>query len=710
MSEVGFGRCVLVNLLRREGLGPALFMSLLLSIGGCASDSRGRPWVHDIALKGVKQLKKGDITDRIATEETSWIPLAPKKWLDNPFMIDTDRERIERYYQSRGYFQAQVQSTEVKPYKPGAVDVIFTLEEGPPSRITAIKVDGIAALPQREQARLTRNLGMRVGDTFDHRAYLKGRDDLERRLKGLSYAFAEVEGEVRVDRDRRQVEILLSARPGQKAVFGEVRVQGAQRTNPRDIIRHAALPVGAPFRLERLDEAQGKLYNLGVFGTVKMEPVKSPRGEGFADIQITVSEGLFREIRLGGGLGLESLRTDVRLRALYTQRNFLGRLRTLRLNIEPGWALLPNFWSTIQRQGPVLNLGAQLTQPDVVGNNSELRYSLGYDLGVEYAYQVHGPRTSLGLQRTLWANRVALSGSVNFQFLDFFFVNPGLETNKFAEVLYGFIDPYFLTYLQQDVSLDLRDRQIDARRGGYFALNLEEGAYFSVTDRLGGVALPGSRALSTFYLKLQPEVRGYLPLGRRVVLAARATFGQAFASGDLSTPITRRFFLGGPNSHRGFNYNRLSLQVCSEKLIGAPLNTAVYQPDCGATPQMGMEILRLPVGGDQLFLAQGEVRVSVVKLFKNWLLLAGFMDIGDVAAPRCSGSACTALSGYLQSVDFTRLHVAVGGGLRYQTLVGTIRADLGVRLNRLAEREPDGLPNPDPGQRLVFHISIGEAF
>ena len=52
----------------------------------------------------------------------------------------------------------------------------------------------------------------------------------------------------------------------------------------------------------------------------------------------------------------------------------------------------------------------------------------------------------------------------------------------------------------------------------------------------------------------------------------------------------------------------------------------------------------------------------------------------------------------------------MGGGLRYQTIVGTIRADLGVRLNRLDPTEPDGTPNPDPGERLVLHISIGEAF
>ena len=61
-------------------------------------------------------------------------------------------------------------------------------------------------------------------------------------------------------------------------------------------------------------------------------------------------------------------------------------------------------------------------------------------------------------------------------------------------------------------------------------------------------------------------------------------------------------------------------------------------------------------------------------------------------------------------IDLGELHVAVGGGLRYKTAIGTIRADIGVRLNRLSDFEPDGRPNADPHQPVAFHLSIGEPF
>jgi outer membrane translocation and assembly module TamA len=100
-----------------------------------------------------------------------------------------------------------------------------------------------------------------------------------------------------------------------------------------------------------------------------------------------------------------------------------------------------------------------------------------------------------------------------------------------------------------------------------------------------------------------------------------------------------------------------------------------------------------------MFLTQLELRVRAVRIYGRWLEIASFLDAGDVAAP-----------GGLphDHINLAELHIAVGGGLRYKTAVGTIRADVGVRLNRLSDVEPDGQPNPDPHQPVAFHLSIGE--
>ena len=109
-----------------------------------------------------------------------------------------------------------------------------------------------------------------------------------------------------------------------------------------------------------------------------------------------------------------------------------------------------------------------------------------------------------------------------------------------------------------------------------------------------------------------------------------------------------------------------------------------------------------------MLLVQLEARIKLFRLFNNWFSAAAFADAGDVAAPACVGEGCGE-DPFQRRLDLTKLHLAVGGGLRYQTVIGTIRFDLGVRLNRL-EAPEEGQENPDPDQRIAYHISIGEAF
>lgn len=698
---------------------PVAGLLLCVACAACAQDAaRGRPYVHKVYIHGNEQIKSGAIKSRIATEATSWIPFSPKKYLDHPFMTDVDKERIEAYYRSRGFFSARVPSVEVLPHGEGGVDVHFRVEEGAPSRVSDVDLQGLSALPQRRAEKIRRLVKLQEGEIFVYGDYEATKEEIARALRQMGYAWAEVEGRARVNRDKHAVEIALKIvhkdqpgagsmpGPGQRAVFGEVKVRGTRRVDPRLVARHAAIRPGQRFTQSALDLAQGRLYDLGMFASVKVEPVRDPRRPGVADVVITVSEGRFHEVRLGAGLGLESLRTEARVRAVYSQLDFLGGLRTLTTSAELGYAALPAFWANpIERHGPAGSLSGRLTQPDVFGSFSSLRADFSYNLGVEYAYQFHGPRLQLGGQRSVWRNRLTFALSASFEFLDFFHTNAALDEDPVqAQVLYGYIDPYRLGFLQQDITLDLRDRQLDARRGGYFAVHLQEGGPF-----VGG---------AFWYEKIMPDVRGYLPLGSRVVLAARVMFGQIFVQGDLSSPISGRFYLGGPTSHRGFSYNRLSPQVCSVQMVGAPVTTAMEAPACEATPQIGENyvLTRLPIGGDQMLLGQAELRVNLFQLYGGWVGAVAFFDAGDVALPRCTGPC--RLPAYLSAIDLTRLHLAAGGGLRYQTVVGTIRVDLGVRLNRLEDGyavRPDGtqvlvLQTPDPGQRFAFHISIGEAF
>jgi outer membrane protein assembly factor BamA len=414
------------------------------------------------------------------------------------------------------------------------------------------------------------------------------------------------------------------------------------------------LRAGEPYRPERLEEMRGRIYELGLFSSVSID--LDDRGGGVAHVRVTVRDAPVTELRVGVGLGVEDQRQDVHGRVSW-MRHGLGRgLRRLRLSLEPAYVATPVVWN-IERQGPAGTADLELRQLDVPWRYSTISLIVGYDLGIDYAYQFHGPRMQLAFSQAVWHDRIHFGIGYNFQYLDFFNTDPAVRGGSGVPAVLGYDDPYRLGWFNQEVALDLRDRPLDAHRGFYASVGAEEGGAYA-----GGAFT---------YEKVSTQARGYIPLGAYATLAGAAQFGQLVS--QTNSPITRRFYLGGPTSHRGFSYNRLAPQVVNE-----------------------VSGVRVPIGGEQMLLLQIEVRAQVVQVAGQWLAVVMFADGGDVVG---SGS-----------VDLGNLHWAFGGGVRLKTSIGSFRVDVAGRVNRTGVVEYDGRLNPDPGQRVAYHFSFGEAF
>ena len=643
----------------------AALMTLALLAQACAgAPDRSRVWVHDLSIVGIRHVNEKALRAALMTQRSRGGSSSGKQPFD-AFAFRLDAQRIERFYQMRGFFDAHVVSTSIRPAARGkAVDVEIDIDEGPATKLRTAKLEGIDTLGEQAQD-VAKRFHLKKGQLFDHASYLADRVELVGRLRDLGYPWATIDGDAIVDRDHHVADITLRVTPGALARIGRVIIVGTKAVRGDLLARHAGLRPGALATSDLLESAHSSLYNLRLFSSVKLELKHSTEHDELADVLVSVQEAPLHEWRVGFGLSLDQQRTEVRGRVLYDQRYLFHGLREIHLRFEPAYTALPAFWNPL-RHGPAATLEAQFSQLDLIRAPDELRLTVAYDLGIEYAFAYHGPRAQLAYSRKLWRDRLQLGLSYNFNQLLFFKTDPALLVDE-AEAArrYGYVDPYRLAWLAEEATLDLRDRPFDTRRGAYFAARVEEGGVYT-----------GSRFT---YEKLETEARGYLPLGSRVVVAARTSFGHIFVHGDTGSPTTRRFYLGGQDSHRGFNYNRLSSQIVS----GLP-----------GTPS-------LPIGGDQMFLTQVELRIHAVRLLGYWMQIAAFVDAGDVAAPTGSPK---------DRLDLSRLHYAVGGGLRYQTIIGTLRADVGVRLNRLRPFEDDGTANPDPGHRVAIHLSIGEPF
>lgn len=654
--------------------GAALLVSLSLLLAGCVREaSLGRPWIHDIRFSGTRNIKPKDIKKRIALSETSWFPFAPKRYFDSA-VLESDKRRIRAYYRAHGFFRARVTTVEVLPRGEHSVNVVFHVTEGDPSRIRNVAIRGLEDLPGPEQKRITADLWLAPGKLFEHQRYLEDKERIEVRLQNEGHPFPKVNGVASVHRDEHWVDLELTVIPGPVAFVGGIEIMGDPSVNPRAVGELVTVRPGDRFDPQEIERTRGRIYEAGLFAAVKMEPVPRPGQPGVVDLRVGLSPGKKNELRVGGGVGIEPQRNDIHLRLQYGRRNFLGGLRTLRVLLIPGYVWIPNILqrgnsNANRRQGPAVRSEITLDQPNFFHRGLSFQATIGYDLGIEYAFRYHGPRFQIGVDQAFLRDRLHLKGAYHIEYLQFYDpADPNfLADPQNARRFFGYVDPYRLAYLTAEFTWDLRDQPLDPSRGAYFWLQAEVGANW-----LGG---------GFGYERVIPDVRGYVPLGKRVRLALRVQYGQLFSR--EAGPITRRLYAGGADSHRGFGYNRLS-----------PFNWPETYGQPGVATQASTLV---PIGGEQLLLLQAEVRIDVIRLYGSWLGVVLFFDTGDVPERG-------------RRVSLEHLHHATGLGLRYRTVIGTIRVDGGIRLNRLGMMEDDGRRNPDPGSRFAFHLSLGEAF
>lgn len=661
--------------------------------------------VKDLKIEGTDQVSEKDIKSKILTTDTPWWePLWPfdkgPSYFD-PNAWQADLRRIERYYQARGYYQAQVVSDQVKPEGKEKVELVAQVREGPPTKIDDVQVTGMEQLPKEHQHRATLDLPLKKGDIFEEQHWEGVKELIQGRLRELGYAEAEVGGEVKVDVATHLATVEIEVQPGQRYKFGNIFVatDASPQVPPKRIIEQAqgAVNKGEWYSESALAEAQARVFAMGVFGAVKVNRGAPDKEAATVPVVVDVREAPLRSVRLGAGLGVDAARQEGRVLGEWTNRNIFGGLRRLTVKGRLGYAFIPSLYSSTTH-GLIFNLTTEFEQPRFLFRDLRLQSSLSAEKGLEQAYGYIGGRLRTGV---IWQPHPDLSIFPAYN-LEVYQLNGQVGASDRQQgvplITLGCSNTsgnpaastepctIRLSYLDTTVTWDRRDDKNEPRAGYYAALSVQG----------GGGPLFGDFS----YVRLLPDVRYYQSFGldKQLTLAGKVRVGTLIPflnkeTGLKQSSIVNRFFAGGGSSMRGFNYQRLSPQ--------APLDPT--DPTAGT----------VPVGGNSLFESSLEARYHVTQN----LVVAGFWDTGLVGQDS------------LDAGSFDGLYHALGLGLRYITVVGPIRVDIARRLNigPPLPVEGAGYTYPSSGTCFglggkkttyagapdglcTFQLSIGEAF
>lgn len=538
-------------------------------------------------------------------------------------------DNLRQLLGTQGFFSPEVEVTR-QPGSPALGEVLIRIEPGPATQVasSAVYFSGdiarhAAAEDQRETVR--RRSQQAVGLPFSQAAWDRTKSDALRLLTAERYPRARIANSLSdIDATGHAAHWHIELDSGAPVQIGEVRVEGAERYDPRTVerlVRLAGLRPGADYSLSRLQDAQQHIADTGYYSSVfaYVDLDASSEASTPAPVVVQVREAPLKKVVLGVG---GSTNNGPRLSAehQHLRMPLLGWQARSKLQLERNDQLLSTDWSApVEDDGWHWLTGGRLArQIDGDSTVSSLRLSLGKAQNsqrMDRRYFVQYDRA-----RTVNTALASLSSDGNEAAVS---VNYGWTWRRFDQ----------LPFPQSGYGLGLTlgaGTTLGSERKPFLSTQTRWLAYWPL-DRLPSLGTEEPR-----------EPASGPPPSRNGRLALRLQGGALLADTTARIPDTQLFLTGGDNTVRGYGLRD----------IGVP------QADGSVAPGRYMAVASFEW---QRPIWRGGVRT-------DWESVL-FADAGIVT----------------NQPSHTSPRIGVGAGLRYNSPVGPLQLDLayGVTPKRL---------------------------
>lgn len=487
-------------------------------------------------------------------------------------ILQNDLRRLTRFYQREGFLNVAVSEAERRvDHAEQTIRLTIAIEEGEAVRVGPVALlpdSGATALPAARVDSLRSALALRDGVRFRDEALSADRDRLAQRLVNAGYPFARVTYRLTLDEAAGRADIRWLLSPGERCVFGEVRITGTVEADPALIRPLVAFSPGDRYDPRLLDRSQRRIYRLGLFQIVVVKSLLGKRDGNAIPVEIQVREAPRLSSKLGVGYGREE-----KFR-IFTETRRLGFLSGARR------AVLYAKHSALEPY----NLDLKVTRPFFLTLATSLTYNPFLRRQKEPGFDVR---------------RYGLNLTAQHSFTDIIdgFVSYGFERVRLDTASVARVTP--ASGVATALSTDLYNKSsVTAgltRDSSQPLFSPTRGMLSSISATYSGLGFN-----STYHFwRTVAELRRYEGLGWDVVLAWKVKGGLIASSDpDEIVPTEERFYAGGSQSVRGWS------------------RAALGPSDADGTP----------IGGKSLLEGSVELRVPVWR----WISLALFADGGNV--------------------------------------------------------------------------------
>jgi outer membrane protein insertion porin family len=536
--------------------------------------------------------------------------------------FERDIKSISELYADLGYIDAKVTDANAEFFNEGErVHIRISVDEGEQYFIDTVNVEGNTIFKTQRLLALTQE---EPGEFYNKKRIELDAMEIQTLYADEGYILASVRPQIKIRRDEKKVSVTHGVSERDLIYVAKINVRGNIKTKDEVIRRELTILPGERFDGGNIRRSRQKLMNTQFYKDVGIgtEATGKPN---YRNLEFTVAEDKTGSFNFGAGFSSnDSFIGQIQLSQsnfdLFNFPSFTGAGQKFNLSLRPGTVLseyLLNF-----------------TEPYFLG----YPFSAGFDAYSvdreyeEYDQEYIGGGIRLGKRVTEYTR---IGVSYNFTEYDIFNVDEEApQTIKDEE------GERAKSAMTLSITLDTRDSYMDPTKGHKFTASVE--------------AAGGPLGAETDFTKITSELRWFIPVTKKWTLMTRLEAGVVEEFGDSEiVPLFDRFFAGGSNSVRGYDYREVGPREDGD-----------------------------PIGGKTKMEGSLEISYPLIEIIKGYM----FFDFGQVWAE-------------VEDFGQDKINTSAGVGVRMNTPIGPMRLDYGYPLN----------PDDDQGGGQI-HFTTGFSF
>lgn len=565
--------------------------------------------IKEFRIIGAKVFDQSTLKEQLDLSEPNYMSWYTKSDRYSQAKLNADLENLKSFYLSKGYLEFRVDSTQVAiSANKQDISITINITEGSRFVVSDVVLEGYYLGRDNEFKSL---VSIKPGQAYNITDVVQTTKAFSEYFGNFGFAFARIEQQTEINRDKNQVKIILQADPSRRAYVRRINIAGNERTKDEIIRREFRQMESSWYDGDKIRLSRDRVDRLGYFTEVLIDTQEVAGTTDQVDINIKVTEKPTGALQLGAGY---STAEKLFLSFGITQDNFFGTGNSVGIQINT---------SSFNRVFQINTTDPYFTED-------------GVSRTISLYQRVTRPYLAVSGDYSLQTSGAGLSFGIPFGEKDTVFIGGAYEQNDITkgnnmptayieiERIYG--NSISSVPLTLGWARDSRDSVLAPNKGRLIRLNSE-------------ISVAGD----TRYYKNNVQVQQYWPLTKKYTFAVNAEFGYGAGYDGKAYPVFKNFYSGGLGSVRGYQQGTLRTDYAYS-----------YYKNQNASDTFN-------VGGAKKLLLNTEFLVPFPGVGADKTLrLFTFIDVGNV---------------YLdsESVDLAQLRSSAGVGLSWISPVGPLR-------------------------------------